>query len=173
MLIFIASWAMMFAMLFVANGWLRARAPVWPPAGQPHVPLGLPALNTLVLALSSAALHTGMRAVRAGRARELTWALVAALLLGTLFLALQILVWRGLYVAGLRPQSGAYASVFYGLTGLHAAHVAVGLVAFGWLTWRAARGAFSAAWYLPVRLWAVYWHGVAVIWAFVFVLVCW
>jgi len=149
MAIFVASWAMLFAALFFAYGLSRLRAHVWPPADLPPLPLALPALATLVLAGSSAALH---------RRRV---PLAAALGVG--FLVLQTIVWRQMALAGLYPQAGAYASYFFALTVFHAVHVLVGLVALGWLAVRPRP--------LPLRLWTIYWHMVGVIWGVMFLLV--
>jgi cytochrome c oxidase subunit III len=168
MVVFLASWAMLFAAMFFAYGVVRMRARSWPPLDLPPLPLRLPALNTLVLAGSSVALQYAVSSVRRGRARILTVSLGTSLILGTTFLALQALVWRDLYVQGLTPRGGPYPSVFFGLTGFHAIHVAVGLVALTWLTWRSFGGAYSAAKFLPVRLWAMYWHFVGAVWGVMF-----
>ncbi len=170
MVIFLASWAMMFAALFFAYAFVRARALAWPPPDVPELPVGLPGLNTLVLIASSAAFQYGLLAIRKGESRRLTWALIATVGLGTLFLGLQLSVWVRLYAKGLHHEgSGPYGSVFYGLTGFHALHVLVGLVGIGLLCRKAWAKAFSAARYLPVRLWAMYWHFVGIVWALMFV----
>lgn len=158
MLVFIAAWAMMFGVLFVVYAWLRTIAPAWPPEGQARAPWALPAVNTLVIALSSAMLERGKK----------PGALVLAALLGALFLGLQIVVWSGLWAQGLRPSTGSYASILFGFTWLHAAHVVVGLVALGYF---AVKRSIAPAQALSLRLWTAYWHGVGVIWALVFVLV--
>ena len=169
MVIFLGSWAMMFAALFFAYGYVRTRGGEWPPAGVPRLPTLLPALNTLVLLASSACLQYGIASVRSGGPR-LFLALVAALLLGAVFLALQLWLWNALYSGGLHANSGgSYGSVFYGLTGFHALHVLVGLFGVGLLCRRAYKGEFSPAKYLPVRLWAMYWHFVGIVWALMFV----
>ncbi len=55
MIIFLGSWAMMFAALFFAYAVVRLRAPMWPPPDQPALPILIPGLNTVVIAGSSAA----------------------------------------------------------------------------------------------------------------------
>ncbi len=170
MVVFLGSWAMMFAALFFAYGFVRTRSSAWPPPGLPELPWVIPAVNTLVLAASSAAILWGLRFIREGTARKLGRSLLVALLLGVLFLALQLLVWTRLYAQGLHPDtSGPYGSVFWGLTCFHALHVVVGLIGIGLLCRRAFAGAFSAARYLPVRLWALYWHFVGAVWALMFI----
>ncbi|HEX4621943.1 MAG TPA: cytochrome c oxidase subunit 3, partial [Myxococcaceae bacterium] len=99
-------------------------------------------------------------------------ALLGAAVLGAAFLASQGALWHSLASQGLRAATGGpYASVFYGFTWVHAAHVLVGLGGLGRVAWQAFRGEFSAARFLPVRLWAMYWHFVGVIWGLMFVTV--
>jgi len=171
MVVFLGAWTMMFAALFFIYGAVRLRTPTWPPADQQPLPVGLPAVNTAVLLLSSAALQTALLLLRRGRVRALTPLLLATLVLGLLFLGLQTVVWREVAAGGMKPSSGPYASVFFGLTWLHALHVAVGLIALLWLTVRSALGAYSAPRHQPVRLWTMYWHFVGVVWVVMFVTV--
>lgn len=160
MAIFLGSWAMMFAGLFFAYAFVRARAPAWPPLDAPPLPRLLPGLNTVVIAASSAAVVGAVRARELGRTRSVRIALAAAAALGAIFLALQALVWTDLWRRGLVPSGGPFPSVFYGFTALHALHVAVGLAALAWLA-----AAASAASTTRVRLWGWYWHFVGAVWA--------
>jgi heme/copper-type cytochrome/quinol oxidase subunit 3 len=158
MALFIASWAMLFAALFFAYGFTRARAVAWPPADLPPLPLGWPAVATVAIAGCSAALVWARRTAR-------TRTGVALAILGAVvFLAVQVSVWLTLARAGLRPDDGPYASVFYGLTTFHALHVAVGIVGLGISWWRLGRGAT-----LSLRLWTVYVHMVGVLWLLLYV----
>jgi len=169
MVVFLASWAMMFGSLFFAYGMVRSRTTVWPPPDLPELPRVLPAINTAILAASSAVLQLSVGAVRAGKASLLAPGLAASATLGSAFLALQIVMWRRLFDDGLTPQDGPYPSVFYALTCFHALHVLVGIGALAWLCRSAFAGKYSAARYLPVRLWTMYWHFVGVVWAAMFV----
>jgi heme/copper-type cytochrome/quinol oxidase subunit 3 len=155
MTIFLASWAMLFAALFFSYGVVRVNAHVWPPADQPRLPLGLPALATVVLAGASAVLE------RARRGRAALGTLLVAAALGVAFLTLQTRVWTALFAAGLRPDAGgAYASVFWGFTVFHALHVVVGLGGLGYLLVHRSATA--------LRLWTIYWHLVGVVWALMY-----
>jgi heme/copper-type cytochrome/quinol oxidase subunit 3 len=172
MVIFVASWAILFAGLFFSYGVIRVRAVAWPPADLPALPTTTPGLATLVIGLSSLALQLALDRVRTGAGRtSVVRGALAAALLGATFLALQLVVWRQMWQAGLRPQTGTYASVFYALTAFHALHVAVGLLALAWIAIRGALGAYTARSHVPLRLWTVYWHMVGVIWAIMYVLV--
>ncbi len=164
MIIFLASWAMMFASLFFAYGLVRSRAPVWPPLDQPRLPLALPGLNVAVAAASSAALVSAVRAFRDRRPKRAARLIIAATALGAFFLGLQLVVWVFLWRAGLQPDGGPYASVFYALTAFHALHVVVGLLALAVLAWRTRLGRYGPRHHLPVRLWSMYWHFVGAVW---------
>lgn len=162
MVIFLGSWAMMFAALLFAYAVVRARAPAWPPPDLPPLPVLLPGLNTLVIAASSVAVALGVRAHAVGRHLRAAAALAAGATLGALFLVLQGVTWSSLWARGLVPGSGTYASVFYSLTAFHALHVLVGLAALAILAARAwrPRGASRSA----IRLWGLFWHFVGVVW---------
>jgi cytochrome c oxidase subunit 3 len=169
MVIFLASWAMMFAGLFFAYGVVRLRAPMWPPVDLPRLPIGVPGFNTLVIAASSGAVALAARASAVGRSRRASIGLAIGAGLGVLFLVLQILVWVDLWRAGLLPDGGPYPSVFYALTAFHALHVLVGLGAIGVLAIRvrSPRGAIRNS----VRLWAMFWHFVGAVWLALYVAV--
>jgi heme/copper-type cytochrome/quinol oxidase subunit 3 len=167
MAVFLGSWAMLFVGLFFAYAFVRARAPSWPPLDAPPLPRLLPGLNTLAIALSSAAVARAVRQRELGRARSAARLLAAAVALGATFLALQLLVWADLWRAGLLPSSGPYGSVFYAFTAFHALHVLVGLGGVGAVAVRARSTAGASA--TDVRLWGWYWHFVGVLWALLYV----
>jgi cytochrome c oxidase subunit III len=169
MVIFLASWAMMFAALFFAYAVVRGRAVVWPPLDQPVLPKGLPALNTALILGSSLLLHRAARQLRRGQGAAATRGFVSTAVLGLVFLCLQLKVWVSLFQAGLTPDSGPYGSVFYGLTCFHAIHALVGLIALAWLGWKTWIGAVGPTRAMPVRLWAMYWHFVGAVWLLMFV----
>jgi cytochrome c oxidase subunit 3 len=171
MIIFLGGWAMMFGGLFFAYALVRVKQPMWPPPGEPHLPLALPAVNTALLIGSSAAMQLALRSVRSARPRALTAWLLAALALGAAFVTAQLWLFHSLNAAGLRPDSGIYGSVFYALTGFHGLHVAVGLIGLLTLLPRALRGRFSVQHHTPVRMWTMFWHFVDAVWVLMFVTV--
>jgi cytochrome c oxidase subunit 3 len=171
LLIFLASWAMLFAAALFVYGALRFHALRWPPAGIPTMSASLPALGVLILLAVSAALQVGIWRVARGRPLELSAALILALLFGLLFLGLQGVFWRRLELAGIHFQGGPFGAVIHGLMGLYALHVAVGVGAIGLLLSRSFDGRYSAPRHLQVRLWTIYWHFLSAIWVVIFVLV--
>lgn len=169
MIVALGSWAMMFGALFFVYAAVRASSRVWPPPGVPHLPVALPLVNTLVLAASSVALVLGTRALARGDRKAFPRHLAASIVFGAAFLVLQFKVWQDLWLAGLLPKTGAFASVFYGLTTLHALHVLAGLVVLGVVLVRALRGVYTEHNVVRVRVAGMFWHFVDVVWILMFV----
>ena len=69
---------------------------------------------------------------------------------------------------GFAPSNSAQASVFYGLTGLHGAHVFIGLLLLLFATIRVYRGHFSAKEHQGIEIPGIYWHFVDVMWIVVY-----
>ena len=93
--------------------------------------------------------------------------LAATWLLGATFLFIQL----NEYVhIGFSARDGAFGSIFYGLTGLHGAHVFVGLLLLTFANIRAWRGHFGPTTkdHLGVEVPGIYWHFVDVMWIIVF-----
>ena len=154
------------------TGWSGATRADWPPRDLPRLPLLLPGPQHAGGRLRAAcALARAREGVARGRPRP-----VAALLRwprcwGPTSSASRPRSGPRSGNQGLRLDGGPYPSVFYALTGLHAAHVLVGLLALGWLALRAARGALGPTHRTPLRLWTMYWHFVGAIWLILFVTV--
>jgi cytochrome c oxidase subunit 3 len=169
MVVFLASWAMMFSSLFFAYGFVRARATVWPPLDVPVLPVGLPALNTAVLLASSLTFARGLSELKRGERRALPVWVALTFLLGAVFLGLQLHVWQSVWDAGLHLTSGGiYGSAFYALTTFHALHVAVGLLLLLWVFFQALRGQYTEHNHVKVRLCTMFWHFVDVVWILMF-----
>jgi len=103
--------------------------------------------------------------------RRLAAALILTLLLGGAFLVLQAAVWVKLGGRGFGPGAGAYASVFYALSGFHALHVLGGMVALSIAGGRALRARFAQR-VLPLQLVAAYWDFMLAVWAVLYLVVC-
>jgi heme/copper-type cytochrome/quinol oxidase subunit 3 len=164
MMTLIATEAMLFATLIASYFYLRWQAEGgWPPDGLKDPKLLRPAIMTAILVSSSLPMYLGEEGIRRNRPGRLVAGLTGTLLLGGVFLGFQ--AWE--YVEKVKeytPQTNAYGSLFYTITGFHGAHVAIGLLLIAWTLWRALRGRFSARRHLGVQATAVYWHFVDVMW---------
>jgi cytochrome c oxidase subunit 3 len=66
-------------------------------------------------------------------------------------------------------RAGLFFSIYYMMTGIHAIHIIIGIIAIGILAWKARKGdKYTSVWYTPVENVGLYWHIVDVIWIFVF-----
>ena len=163
MLLLIATESALFGCLLFSYFYLGARAPAWPPSGPPE--LTLASINTVLLLSSSAALHWGERGIRRGHVGRLRAGLALTIVLGAVFLSLQGIEYHR---QSLTPATDAYSSAFYTVTGVHGAHVLVGLVVLAVLSVMAARGKFDKADHAYVSNAALYWHFVDAVWLAVF-----
>ena len=85
-------------------------------------------------------------------------------ILGIVFLAGQIEVWRMLSAAGLYLASNLHGSFFYVLSGMHAVHILGGLIALSLVVRKAWSGKLNSQAFEPVRLCALYWHFMGGVW---------
>jgi cytochrome c oxidase subunit 3 len=168
-LLFIISEVMLFGAFFASYFFIRAVANdggAWPP--EPfELPVLVAGINTAILISSSFTIHWALEGIRRNNRQALTAGLALTWLLGFTFLFIQI----NEYVhIGFSARDGAFGSIFYGLTGLHGAHVFVGLLLLSFATIRAFRGHFGpkAEDHLGVEVPGIYWHFVDVMWIIVF-----
>lgn len=164
----IATEATIFALLIASYFYLRFRAgPVWPPEPIEAPELALPLVMTAILWSSSIPVHLADRAVRRGNQTMLRIGLLAGFVMGAVFLALQVAVEYPEVLRHFTPQTNAYGSLFFTLTGFHGVHVAVGLLMSLWVQMKAWRGAFDEDHHVGVEAFTMYWHFVDVVWFFV------
>src|SRR6266550_8533744 len=140
-LLFIVSEVMLFGAFFASYFFLRVV--VNPPAWPPHpfeLPVAVAGMNTAILFSSSFTVHYALESIRRGNRNGMKLGLAATWLLGATFLFIQL----NEYVhIGFSARNGAFGSIFYGLTGLHGAHVFVGLILLAMANIRAWRGHFG------------------------------
>lgn len=138
--------------------------------GMPGMPVLLPAINTAVLVTSSLALLQAQRGNRRGDARLLRIGALAALLFGGLFLLLQGIEWNTLIRSGWIPVHGIASGLFYLLSGMHGVHIIGGIVLLSMLWFRIARNAPRRRVLVALRIAAIYWHFVTLVWIALFLM---
>ena len=167
-LLFIVSEVMLFGAFFASYFFLRvvSNEGPWPPEGF-ELPVAIAGVNTAILVSSSYTIHWALESIRKGNRRGLQLGLMATWLLGAAFLFIQLNEYIHI---GFSARDGAFGSIFYGLTGLHGAHVTVGLILLAFANIRAWRGHFGphAKDHLGVEVAGIYWHFVDVMWLIVF-----
>jgi len=127
----------------------------------------------LILA-SSVTIELARRSLKASLTKPYVKWVVITLVLGFAFLASQLFAWRQLKSWGLYISSNPHSSFFYLLTGVHAAHLAGGLLGLSFL-WLRSRQITSDAAFLKKRqasadAVAIYWHFMDALWIYLFLL---
>jgi cytochrome c oxidase subunit 3 len=162
MMIFVMTESMLFAGLISGFAIVQASALVWPPPGQPRLPIEATAVNTAALLASGVLLYLARRRFNEDRNAALR-PLMLSMLLGAFFVIFQGAEWVALIGEGLTLTSSTLGSFFYLIVGLHALHA---VVALGLLvrTWRRLRSGFLASsqlataevfWYFVIGLWPI------------------
>ena len=166
MLLFIISEVMVFGAFFTAYFFIRVvTGDQWFPVQAHKLPVAVAGVNTCILLSSSITMHWAQTSVKNGNRFGLKAGIVSTFLLGCTFLFVQI----NEYVhIGFAPQDTAQGSIFYGLTGLHGAHVFVGLTLLTFATIRAFRGHFTPEQHRGVEVPGIYWHFVDIMWVIVY-----
>ena len=167
MIFFIGTEVMLFAGLISSYMVIRAGEAVWPPFGQPRLPIEATAFNTAVLLLS------GLLLFKAGRdyASPFTKIKAHRLLtismgLGVFFVLFQGFEWVRMIGFGLTMNSSLFGSIFYLIIGMHATHAIGGLCAlvYVWAQTHPEKkvglspDAFAAGrlfWYFVVGIWPI------------------
>jgi cytochrome c oxidase subunit 3 len=165
MLLFIISEVMLFGAFFTAYFFIRVvNHDHWPAHGT-KLPVAVAGVNTAILLSSSLTMHWSLISAKNENRFGMRAGLLSTFLLGFTFLFVQI----NEYVhVGFAPHDNAQGTIFYGLTGLHGAHVFVGLNLLLFATIRAFRGHYSAKEHRGVEVPGIYWHFVDAMWIIVY-----
>ena len=94
--------------------------------------------------------------------------LVAATLLGGVFVALQGVEWVALIREGLTITSSTYGALFYTIIGAHAAHAVAAILALAWALLRLGAGTLTRDVLSAV---AIFWYFVVLVWPFLYFVV--
>ena len=156
--------AVFFACLLSAYFFLRSNNPVWPPNTIDLPEIVLPLAATVVLVSSSVVLIWAERRLKGGQLGLFKAGLFVTILLGVIFLGIQVYEYTELEFT---PQSGAYGALFYTITGLHGLHVLVGVISLTVMLLWALLGYFTSKRHLSFSNISLYWHFVDGVWLFV------
>ena len=162
MVVFIFTEVMFFAGLISAHTIVRANnaGGMWPPYGQPRLPVEETAVNTAALLVSGIILFLSWLAYR----REPASAripLLLSIVLGAFFVYAQGVEWVALLREGLTLQSSSYGGFFYLIVGAHALHAVGALVALGWAWHRLTQVRLASSQFATV---AAFWYFVVLVW---------
>jgi cytochrome c oxidase subunit 3 len=153
--LFFFSEAILFGLLLSARFYLLR-------ISREHVDQQLGLLITIILLVSSVTAYTAETAIEHDRKRLANAMILVTILLGVIFAAGVGFEWA---TAEFSRQE-AFGTVFFTMTGIHAAHVISGVGMLFLLWMQARKGRFSSKDHWPVSGTVMYWHFVDVVWVF-------
>jgi cytochrome c oxidase subunit 3 len=148
-----------------------------------HTKIAIGTINTAVLLTSSFLVAWALTVARLGLGKLAGVLLWSAAVIGVVFLVLKGIEYSSEYdehlVPGLNfsfPGPHAHAahlffSFYFVATGLHAVHVAIGIVVLAVIGRNARLGRYGERYNVPVMVAGLYWHFVDVVWIFLFALI--
>jgi heme/copper-type cytochrome/quinol oxidase subunit 3 len=188
MWIFLLSEVMFFTSLIGSYVILRVANPA--AFGLPGEVLNVPltGVNTFILICSSVTMVKAYASIVNGDQAGLKKWLLATILLGAIFVSIQVVEYNVLSHEGFVPNAAAYAAhgrdeagpvvggplygaTFYTMTGFHGAHVTIGVLCLIFVAIRAFMGKYSATNYGGVEIIGLYWHFVDLVWIILFTIV--
>jgi cytochrome c oxidase subunit 3/cytochrome o ubiquinol oxidase subunit 3 len=134
--------------------------------------LELPLLGTVCLLSSSFTVHSAVSALRKGNVRGCTIGVAGTVMLGAIFLMTTAQEWYHLiHDFGLTIRTNLFGTTYYSLVGLHATHVAVGLIMLTITLALLLCGRVKEAHAERLEVLSLYWHFVDGVWVVVFLVV--
>lgn len=128
-------------------------------------------ISTAVIILSSVTMNWVLSAARKNDFKNIKLAAFLTLVLGITFVVCQFKAWgilvdQKVFFAG--KSANASGSFLYALTGLHLAHLAAGILALIVVCIKALRGMYNSENLLGIRLCAIFWHFLDLLWIYLF-----
>ncbi len=166
---FLASEAMLFGGLFSGYVLLRTGALEWPHGWQ-HLSVPLATLNTVVLISSSVSMVMSWAQLKLRNLARSRMYLAVTIGLALMFLVVKFFGYREHIALGEVPSRHNFFAIYFALTGLHALHVAAGVVVMAYLLgpgvrmWQTQPERYTNR----VETTALYWHFVDFVWIFLF-----
>jgi cytochrome c oxidase subunit 3 len=186
MWVFLVTEVMFFGGMFLAYFIYRQWYPNAFASASNNTNLLIGAANTTVLICSSLTMALAVHYASVGKKNLIVIFLTLTLLLGGTFLGVKAYEYHDKYVrheipghdfdcrdeAGKAcidaPHTPLFFALYFGMTGLHATHMIVGIGIILFLIWQAKKGAYTPEWHTPVELFGLYWHFVDIVWIFLF-----
>lgn len=155
----IATFAGGFVYFFYIRTW------TWPPPELPALLSAILLTNTAVLFSSSVTIHFAEQALKNGDRQRFIALLATTVGLGALFVSGQVYEYYDLVMKeGFTMSTGVFGGAFFGLTGLHGMHVALGTLLLCILLVRALLGQYAEDRHSSITTVSWYWHFIDGVW---------
>ncbi|RAU20026.1 copper oxidase [Paramagnetospirillum kuznetsovii] len=154
---------LVFGALFVGFAVVRLLHPEMVLAGQTSLSIPLGGANTLILVTSGYLAARAVLARSTSKVAESRWWLAGAAALGACFLVIKGVEYADKAAQGFGIETNGFWTLFYLMTGFHAAHVMMGIIVLGIVGWKNSVENLETG--------AAFWHMVDLIWLILFPLV--
>ena len=177
---FLLTEIMLFGGMFAAYTAYRNAYPGAFEAGSHHLDVLLGGVNTAILICSSLTMALAVHAAQLGKRKPIMFWLAMTIVFGGIFLGIKAVEYSHKFHEHLIPganfamegpfahQAQLFFTLYFAMTGTHAAHMVVGIGVIAVLIYKASKGVFSADYNSPVELTGIYWHFVDIVWIFLY-----
>ena len=128
-------------------------------------------VSTFVLLMSSLAMVLALHYVKEGEKNKGTLWILAVVVLGAIFMGFQFVEFREFAHLGLTPRTNIFGTTFFILTGIHGAHVTIGVIWMAFLAYSSNSGALRSDNALDLEIAGLYWHFVDIVWIVIFTVI--
>ena len=146
--------------------------------GSHHLAIFWGTFNTIVLIGSSLTMALAVHAIQMGKRKKMQIFLFLTLILGSIFLGVKAIEYWHKFHEHLVPgphfseeiprEIQVFFSFYFAMTGMHALHMIMGIVALIVFLVKGAKGRYTSEYYTPVEMMGLYWHFVDLVWVFIF-----
>jgi cytochrome aa3-600 menaquinol oxidase subunit 3 len=165
--IFLGAEIMLFATLFASYFTLVDRTGNGP-SGAEIFEIMPVLIETLVLLTSSFTIGLGIHAMRLGRKKAMIAFFAVTLILGLVFLGVEIFEFLHYVHIGAGLQTSAFTSILLTTLGTHGAHVTVGLFWGLFIILQVKKRGLTPETTNKSFIFSLYWHFLDVVWIFIF-----
>jgi heme/copper-type cytochrome/quinol oxidase subunit 3 len=167
---FLASDVMFFGVFIATYLVYRGKSLVGPyPSEILDIPLT--SVSTFVLLMSSLAMVLALHYVKAGEKNKGTLWILLVVVLGAIFMGFQFYEFREFAHEGLTPRTNIFGTTFFILTGIHGAHVTIGVIWMAFLAYGSHVGSLRSDNSLDLEIAGLYWHFVDIVWIVIFTVI--
>jgi cytochrome c oxidase subunit 3/cytochrome o ubiquinol oxidase subunit 3 len=128
-------------------------------------------VTSFILLMSSLTMVLALAAIQRGDHRRVRIWLLATALLGATFIGGQVFEFTEFTREGLTVSESVYGSTFFLLTGVHGAHVTIGIIWLLSLWGLSSQGRLQTQHAEKVEVAGLYWHFVDVVWIVIFTVI--
>jgi cytochrome c oxidase subunit 3/cytochrome o ubiquinol oxidase subunit 3 len=171
MWVFLSSECIFFGAFISTYLLYRGRSPANTPQPKDVYNIPFTSVTSFILLMSSLTMVLALAAIQRGDHRRFRVWVLATALFGMVFIGGQIYEFTEFYREGLALKTSVFCSSFFVLTGIHGAHVTVGIIWLLSLWGLSMQSRLNVQHSERVEIAGLYWHFVDIVWIIIFTVV--